>query len=83
MADIRIGVVGVGKMGEYHVGILSEMRDVTLATELTERPQFREALSDVTQALRSGKSFADSLGTRPEYFSDLYLNMIRAGEVSA
>ena len=31
MADIRIGVVGVGKMGEYHVGILSEIRDVTLA----------------------------------------------------
>ncbi len=57
-------------------------RALSITSELTERPQFREALSDITQALRSGKSFADSLGTRPEYFSELYLNMIRAGEVS-
>ena len=57
-------------------------RALSITSELTERPQFREALSDITQALRSGKSFADSLGTRPEYFTELYLNMIRAGEVS-
>jgi predicted dehydrogenase len=30
MADCKIGVVGVGKMGEYHVGVLSEMREVDL-----------------------------------------------------
>lgn len=29
-SNIKIGVVGVGKMGEYHVGILSEIRDVAL-----------------------------------------------------
>ena len=57
-------------------------RALSITSELTERPQFREALSDITQALRSGKSFADSLGTQPEYFTELYLNMIRAGEVS-
>jgi predicted dehydrogenase len=27
---IKAGVVGVGKMGEYHVGVLSEMREVDL-----------------------------------------------------
>ena len=57
-------------------------RALSITSELTERPQFQAVLSDVSQALRSGKSFADSLGTRPEYFSELYLNMIRAGEVS-
>ena len=55
-------------------------RALSITSELTERPLFQAVLSDVSHALRSGKSFADSLGTRPEYFSDLYLNMIRAGE---
>jgi len=36
----------------------------------------------VLRALKGGKSLADSLGTHPEYFSDLYLNMVRAGEAS-
>ena len=30
MSRIKVGVLGVGKMGEYHVGILSENRDVDL-----------------------------------------------------
>ena len=30
MSRIKVGVLGVGKMGEYHVGILSENRDVEL-----------------------------------------------------
>jgi predicted dehydrogenase len=30
MPEFKIGVVGVGKMGEYHVGVLSEMREVDL-----------------------------------------------------
>ena len=29
-AAIKAGVVGVGKMGEYHVGVLSEMREASL-----------------------------------------------------
>lgn len=27
---IKVGVIGVGKMGEYHVGVLSELREVSL-----------------------------------------------------
>ena len=30
MSEFKVGVVGVGKMGEYHVGVLSEMREVDL-----------------------------------------------------
>jgi len=30
MSRIKAGVLGVGKMGEYHVGVLSEIRDVEL-----------------------------------------------------
>ena len=57
-------------------------RALSITAELTERASFQAVIKDVLKALRSGKSFADSLGTCPEYFSDLYLSMIRAGEVS-
>ena len=37
---------------------------------------------DVLRVLKGGKSLADSLATHPDYFSDLYINMVRAGEAS-
>ena len=30
MAATKVGVVGAGKMGEYHVGVLSEMPETDL-----------------------------------------------------
>ena len=38
---------------------------------------------DVLRVLKGGKSLADSLATHPEYFSDLYVNMVRAGRPAA
>jgi general secretion pathway protein F len=57
-------------------------RAISITAELAERPAFRPVVLDVLRALKGGKSLADSLATRPEYFSDLYLNMVRAGEAS-
>jgi len=57
-------------------------RSLSIATELTPRPAFRAVVQDVLRVLKGGKSLADSLATHPEYFSDLYLNMVRAGEAS-
>jgi general secretion pathway protein F len=37
---------------------------------------------DVLRVLKSGRPLADSLATHPGYFSDLYINMVRAGEAS-
>lgn len=34
------------------------------------------------RALRGGRSFGDALAARPDYFSDIYVNMVRAGEAS-
>ncbi len=34
------------------------------------------------RVLKGGKSLADSLATKPKYFSELYINMVRAGEAS-
>ena len=57
-------------------------RGLSIVAEMTERPEFRTVVNEVLRSIRSGKSFAESLGEHPEYFSQLYVSMIRAGEVS-
>jgi general secretion pathway protein F len=57
-------------------------RALTITSELTERPQFRAIVLDVLRVLKGGRSLADSLAAHPRYFSDLYVNMVRAGEAS-
>jgi general secretion pathway protein F len=57
-------------------------RALSITGELTERPVFRFVILDVLRVLKGGRSLADSLATHPEYFSDLYINMVRAGEAS-
>jgi len=55
-------------------------RALSITLELTDRPSFRILVQDVLRVLKGGKSLADSLATHPEHFSELYINMVRAGE---
>ncbi len=55
-------------------------RALAITGELTERPEFRLIVLDMLRVLKGGQSLADSLATHPEYFSDLFINMVRAGE---
>ncbi len=57
-------------------------RALSITSEITERTQFRTIVVDVLRVLKSGRSLADSLATHPKYFSELYINMVRAGEAS-
>ena len=57
-------------------------RALSITGELTERPAFRFIVLDILRVLKGGKSLAESLATHPEYFSELYVNMVRAGEAS-
>jgi general secretion pathway protein F len=57
-------------------------RCLSITQELAERPAFRAIVSDILRVLKGGKSLADSLATHPDYFPDLYVNMVRAGEAS-
>jgi general secretion pathway protein F len=57
-------------------------RALSITAELTEKAVFRFIVLDVLRVLKGGRTLADSLGTHPEYFSDLYVNMVRAGEAS-
>jgi general secretion pathway protein F len=57
-------------------------RALAITGELSEHPHFRFIALDILRVLKGGKSLADSLATHPDYFSDLYVNMVRAGEAS-
>src|SRR5258708_38892953 len=55
-------------------------RALSIAAELSERPAFRTVIQEILRELKGGKTLSDSLAMHPEIFSDLYRNMVRAGE---
>src|SRR5438552_9572041 len=57
-------------------------RALSIVAELTEHANFRSLVLDIVRLIKGGKSLADSLAAHPNYFSDLYVNMVRAGEAS-
>ena len=57
-------------------------RALSITTELTTKAQFRGIVSDILRAIKGGKSLADALSIHPDYFSHLFINMVRAGEAS-
>ncbi len=48
--------------------------------KLAETEQVRTVLADIRKRVHAGSSFADALQEHPDVFSNLYINMIRAGE---
>ena len=50
MAKVRAGVVGAGRMGEYHVGVLSEMQKVDLAGVVDIDPKRQKAIQETYHA---------------------------------
>ena len=56
--------------------------DDALATviKVTETEKIKAIFSDIRKKVHAGSTFADALSGHPEIFSNLYVNMIRAGE---
>jgi type IV pilus assembly protein PilC len=50
--------------------------------EQTESPKFKEIVSSLKKDVESGKSFSDALAKFPKTFSPLYINMVKASELS-
>ena len=50
--------------------------------EQTEHPRFKEILLQIKKDVESGKSFSEALGKHPKTFSPLYINMVKASELS-
>lgn len=61
---------------------LPVLRVWDLLIERARHAAFREALRAVRQDIRGGASASEALARHPQYFSDLYLATLRAGEQS-
>jgi type IV pilus assembly protein PilC len=48
----------------------------------TEHPKFKLVLQQIKKDVESGKQFSDALARYPKVFSPLYVNMVRASEMS-
>ena len=57
-------------------------RSLAICKQLSDRTRVQSLVGDILQGIKQGKTFADSLAAHPEAFSKLYVNMVRAGEVS-
>jgi general secretion pathway protein F len=55
---------------------------LTALVDQTENEKFKRILSQVKDRVNEGSSFADALNDHPKIFSNLYINMVRAGESS-
>jgi len=58
------------------------MEALSVLVEQEETAALKGALSSVRDAVREGESLADALKTNPKAFSQLYINMVSAGEAS-
>ena len=57
-------------------------RSLNSLQEHAENPVFRDTLENIKGDVESGVSLADALGKHPKVFSDIYVNMVRAGEAA-
>lgn len=55
---------------------------LTALVDQVEHPRLRRILSQIKQRVNEGSNLADAVGDHPKVFSNLYVNMIRAGESS-
>ncbi len=56
------------------------LRCLNTLKEQTNSPPLKTALEKVSSDVQSGASLSDSMGKHPKVFSEVYVNMIRAGE---
>jgi len=58
------------------------VESLTAIQEQCEKPKLEVVLADVREKVNQGGSLADAMAGHPKIFSDLYVNMVRAGEAS-
>ncbi|HZN63354.1 MAG TPA: type II secretion system F family protein, partial [Planctomycetota bacterium] len=58
------------------------MGTLNAVIEQAEERRLKAVLLDVRERVAQGVAFSDALGAHPRLFSELYVNMVRAGEAS-
>ncbi|MFB3061618.1 MAG: type II secretion system F family protein [Candidatus Binatia bacterium] len=57
------------------------MRGLEVLWEQTENRRLQEVLASLATQVKEGKSFSEALTLYPKIFSNLYVNMVKSGEV--
>lgn len=85
---------GSGRVGANDIAIMTQqlatlvgagiplVEALTALVDQVEHPRLRRILSQVKQRVNEGSTLADAVADHPRVFSNLYINMIRAGESS-
>lgn len=60
---------------------LTLVRSLTTLAQQTKNEKFKQIISAVKQDVENGISFADSLSNYPKVFSNLFVSLIRTGEI--
>lgn len=56
------------------------VESLSALSDQSEKDELKRVLSDVRRQVNEGSSLANALGKHPKQFSDLYVNMVKAGE---
>ncbi|MFH1540711.1 MAG: type II secretion system F family protein [Elusimicrobiota bacterium] len=54
---------------------------LAILVEQMENPAFRKIVNNVSDNIKAGMSISDSMSKEPDAFSELYVAMVRAGEI--
>jgi general secretion pathway protein F len=57
-------------------------RSLNILLNITQNKKMKEVIFDILKSIREGGTFSDALQKHPKVFSTLYINMVRAGEMS-
>jgi general secretion pathway protein F len=76
-ADLIEFTNGLCTLVEAHVPL---DKALGLLEGITEKPAVRELVAGMRREVKEGKSLADAMQNRPEVFSRMYANVVRAGE---
>ena len=77
--DLVLFNVQLSKMVQVGIPLVTALDTLR---QQTENPTLRDAIGDVARSIEGGTSFSEALGHHPSIFSELFINMVRAGEVS-
>jgi type IV pilus assembly protein PilC len=58
------------------------LRSLRLLHDQAENRRLKRVLGDLSQAVENGCSFAEAVSEHPKVFDRLYVNMVKAGEIS-
>ncbi|MFP4687637.1 MAG: type II secretion system inner membrane protein GspF [bacterium] len=57
------------------------LRSINILEEQQENEDFKKIMNSLSQDIQGGASFSEALGRHPSIFENLYINMVKAGEV--